>query len=111
MFTLAVALLMVSRVPSWSFKRSGARIARDWVAPLFVSAVLFVVLLVSYPWPVLTLGSIAYLMSLPLAWLRYRRLELLHLAAEVATAAPGVAEPAPDRQPGESTLPERPRLH
>jgi CDP-diacylglycerol--serine O-phosphatidyltransferase len=110
-FTLAIALLMVSRVPSWSFKRSGARIARDWVAPLFVSAVLFVVLLMSYPWPVLTLGSIAYLVSLPLAWLRYRRLELLHLDAQVIPAEPAPAEPSPDRPPGAAAQADHPRLH
>jgi CDP-diacylglycerol--serine O-phosphatidyltransferase len=34
-----------------------------------------VALLVSYPWPVLTLGTLAYLACLPFGWLSYRRLE------------------------------------
>jgi CDP-diacylglycerol--serine O-phosphatidyltransferase len=72
-YTVAVAGLMVSRFPSWSLKRASSRIDREWVMPLLLAAVLFVGLLVSYPWAVLLIGSIAYLVSLPFAWTRYRR--------------------------------------
>lgn len=72
-YTIVVAALMVSRIPSWSFKRVSSRIDREWVMPLLLAVVLFVGLLVSYPWQVLTISSIAYLASLPFAWVRYRR--------------------------------------
>jgi hypothetical protein len=49
--------------------------------------------------------------SLPLAWLRYRRLELLHLDAQVIAAEPGPAGPSPDRPPGAAAQAEHPRLH
>jgi CDP-diacylglycerol---serine O-phosphatidyltransferase len=63
--TLAIALLMVSRVPVFSGKKAGARVPRESVLPLFVAAIAFVALLISYPWAVLAIGSIAYLASLP----------------------------------------------
>ena len=38
-YTLAIGLLMVSRVPTWSGKLIGRRISRDMVLPLFVVVV------------------------------------------------------------------------
>ncbi|WP_204269746.1 hypothetical protein, partial [Klebsiella michiganensis] len=60
-FTLAIALLMVSRVPVFSGKKLGAKVPRESVLPLFVAAIAFVALLMSYPWIVLTVGTVAYL--------------------------------------------------
>ena len=54
-YTLAIGLLMVSRVPTWSGKLVGRRIPRDMVLPLFVCGVLVVAFLVSFPWETLTL--------------------------------------------------------
>jgi len=71
--TVAVGLLMVSRLPTWSGKLVGRRIARDMVAPLFVCGVLVVAFLVSYPWETLMVGTIAYLGSLPLSWAAFNR--------------------------------------
>ncbi|MGL4290652.1 MAG: CDP-diacylglycerol--serine O-phosphatidyltransferase [Phreatobacter sp.] len=64
-FTMAIALLMVSRVPVFSGKKLGAKVPRESVLPLFVAAIAFVALLMSYPWLVLTVGTVAYLASLP----------------------------------------------
>ena len=72
-YTVAIGLLLVSRVPSWSGKVIGRRIARDLVAPLFVCGVLVVALLVSFPWQTLTLLTLAYVGSLPLSWSSYQR--------------------------------------
>ena len=36
---------------------------------------LFVALLIAYPWVILTAGTLAYLASLPFGWLSYRRYE------------------------------------
>src|SRR5260221_84412 len=55
-YTLAIAFLMVSRLPVFSGKRVGKRIAPEMVLPVFVAVVLFFALLVAYPWEVLTLG-------------------------------------------------------
>ncbi len=67
-FTLAVGLLMISRVPAFSGKMVGLKVPRDMVLPLFVGVVLVAGLLVSFPWVVLALAALAYLGSLPLSW-------------------------------------------
>src|SRR5438874_4085030 len=65
LYTLMIALLMVSRLPVFSGKRVGTRVPREMVLPVFVVVVLFVALLLSYPWIVLTLGTLVYLAFLP----------------------------------------------
>lgn len=72
-YTVAVGLLMVSRVPTWSGKLIGRRIARELVAPVFVGGVLVVAFLVSFPWETMTVLSLIYLGCLPLSWNSYRR--------------------------------------
>src|SRR5690349_22903607 len=72
LYTLAIALLMVSRLPVFSGKRVGKRVAPEMVLPVFVFVVLFFALLLSYPWQVLAIGTLAYLVCLPLGWLSYR---------------------------------------
>jgi CDP-diacylglycerol---serine O-phosphatidyltransferase len=91
-YTLAIAFLMVSRLPVFSGKRVGKRIAPEMVLPVFVAVVLFFALLISYPWIVLTIGTICYLASLPVGWLSYRQHERKDLAA--ASAAQAGAEQA-----------------
>ncbi|WP_417767295.1 CDP-diacylglycerol--serine O-phosphatidyltransferase [Stappia sp.] len=68
LYVVAIALLMVSRLPTFSGKKLGSRIRRDLVLPLFVAAVFLVALLVSYPFEILALGVTGYLVSIPLAW-------------------------------------------
>ena len=60
-YTLAIALLMVSRLPVFSGKRVGKRVPPEMVLPVFVFVVLFFALLISYPWNVLSVGTLAYL--------------------------------------------------
>lgn len=71
-YTLVIAFLLVSTLPVFSGKKLGNRVRPDLVLPIFVVVVLFVALLVSYPWPVLTIGTLAYLASLPLGWMSAR---------------------------------------
>jgi CDP-diacylglycerol--serine O-phosphatidyltransferase len=71
-YTLTIGMLMVSRLPVFSGKNSGKRVPPEMVLPVFVGVVLFVALLISYPWEVLTVGTVAYLACLPLGWLSYR---------------------------------------
>ncbi|GGE97536.1 CDP-diacylglycerol--serine O-phosphatidyltransferase [Stappia taiwanensis] len=66
-YVVLIALLMVSRLPTFSGKKLGSRIRRDLVLPLFVAAVLVVALLVSYPFQMLAVGATGYLISIPFA--------------------------------------------
>jgi CDP-diacylglycerol--serine O-phosphatidyltransferase len=84
-YTLLIALLMVSRLPVFSGKRVGKRVPPEMVLPVFVMVVLFFALLVSYPWQVLTVGTLAYLVCLPLGWLSYRQYQRKDAAAAAAT--------------------------
>jgi CDP-diacylglycerol--serine O-phosphatidyltransferase len=74
-YTLAIGLLMISRVPTWSGKLIGRRIPRDFVLPVFVLGVLMVALLVTYPWETAAIGTLAYLVSLPFSWNAFHRRE------------------------------------
>lgn len=87
-YTVIVALLMVSKVPVFSGKKLGARVPRERVLPLFVAAVAFVALLFSYPWEVLAVGSIAYLLSLPVIAMQARKMALAEQGAAVPPVDP-----------------------
>lgn len=97
-YTVVVGLLMVSRIPTYSGKTFGQRIARDMVLPLFVIVVSVSGLLVSFPFHVLAVTTIAYLVSLPFGVARYRLLDRADQAARAATQS-SPAEPVPN--PGE----------
>jgi len=99
-YTLAIAFLMVSRLPVFSGKRVGKRIAPEMVLPVFVAVVLFFALLVAYPWEVLTLGTVAYLGGLPFGWVAYRDYQRRDAAAVRQVSAQGRGHPA-----GESDSP------
>src|SRR6266699_3813775 len=71
-YTLGIAFLMVSRLPFFSVKRVGKRVAPELVLPVFVLVVLFFALLIAYPWPVLTIGTLVFLASLPFGVISYR---------------------------------------
>ncbi|GAB4068410.1 CDP-diacylglycerol--serine O-phosphatidyltransferase [Ancylobacter sonchi] len=86
-YTLAIALLMVSKLPAYSGKKLGSRIPRDAVLPLFVCVVLFVAVLVTWPWTVLSVLSVGYLAALPFSALRYARLAREHAARVKAGTA------------------------
>jgi len=102
-YTLTIALLMVSRLPVFSGKRMGKRVPPEMVLPVFVVVVLFFALLISYPWIVLTTGTVAYLACLPLGWLAYRN-NVRKDAEAAAVAAAGTEapfQPAPPDADGE----------
>ncbi len=66
-----VGLLMISRLPTFSVKK--ARLRRDLVLPAMLGIALIAAAVVSLPWWSLVAISLAYLASLPLAWLSARR--------------------------------------
>jgi CDP-diacylglycerol--serine O-phosphatidyltransferase len=97
LFTLSIAFLMVSRLPVFSGKMIGGKIAPDMVLPVVVLVVLFIAVLISYPWHLLTGGSLLYLLSLPIGWASYREHERrARVAAAASEAAPGYAADVPD---------------
>jgi CDP-diacylglycerol--serine O-phosphatidyltransferase len=71
-YTVSIAALMVSRLPVFSGKRFGTRVSSELVGPLIVFVVLFIALLIAYPWVILTAGTLAYLAALPFGFLSYR---------------------------------------
>jgi CDP-diacylglycerol--serine O-phosphatidyltransferase len=86
-YTLAIAFLMVSRLPVFSGKKLGTRVSPDMVLPVFVLVVMFFALLLSYPWELLTVGTVAYLISLPFGWWSYRQQERSAQAPDTALAS------------------------
>lgn len=71
-YTLLIAALLVSRIPVWSGK-SGGRIPRNYMLPMILAVVFLVATLSIYPWETLSVGVIAYLISMPFgarAWQR-----------------------------------------
>ena len=91
-YTLAIALLMVSRLPVFSGKRVGTRVPPETVGPIIVMVVLSIALLMAYPWIVLTAGTLAYLVALPFGWLSYRGYERRSREARAEPAPPPVQE-------------------
>lgn len=92
---LTVAFLMVSRLPSFSFKK--LRVPRDYVLPLLLVVAAVAALFVSFPWLTLTGFIILYLLGLPFAYRSYGRLRREHLRrpAEATPAAPAQSHVAP----------------
>jgi CDP-diacylglycerol---serine O-phosphatidyltransferase len=86
-YTLGIALLMVSNVPTFSGKLIGQKIAREYVPPVFVLAALFVALLLTYPSATLAVGSLIYLALIPVSAYRYLAEE--RKAAKTAKAQNG----------------------
>jgi CDP-diacylglycerol--serine O-phosphatidyltransferase len=107
-YTLVIAWLLVSRLPVFSGKRVGTRVPREMVGPVVMVLVLSVALLIAYPWILLTIGTLAYLASLPFGLLSYRNYErrARHAKGEAASAvpprqspnAPATLRPANDEQ-------------
>jgi len=98
LYTLLIAILMVSRLPVFSGKTIRMRVPPEMVLPVFVSVVFFIALLISYPWYILSVGSIFYLLSLPVGWKSYRdhtrRLSAQTTSPASQAEAEGVAEDA-----------------
>jgi CDP-diacylglycerol---serine O-phosphatidyltransferase len=92
-YTLLIAFLMVSRLPVFSGKTVRMRVPPEMVLPVFVSVIFFIALLIGYPWYILSVGSVLYLLSLPLGWRSYRNHE--RAAAAQAASPPDAAQAGP----------------
>jgi CDP-diacylglycerol--serine O-phosphatidyltransferase len=81
-YVVIVALLMVSRIPTFSGKNMGSRIAREMVLPVLGLAVFAAIMLIAFPWEFLTVVSITYLALIPVSIRSYRN----HKRADLAKA-------------------------
>lgn len=112
-WTLLIGGLMVSTLPTFSFK--GARVPAQWVVPALAGVGLLAAMLVSQPWWTLSIVGLAYLSMLPFSVLQFRKLqsaaELMRTEIEEPGPEPAASEPSsepqhPDAVPGEE--PRRP---
>ncbi len=82
LFTVLMAFLLVSRLPVWSGKTFGSRVRRENALPVILAAVVYVLMLASYPWWTLSLSALAYFLFLPLSARAYsKRREREQIAA------------------------------
>jgi len=89
-FVVIVSGLMVSNLPTFSFKQ--VRISHRYRLPAMLGVAIFAAASVSEPWSTLTVVLVAYLLSLPFGWFAYQKL-LAREAAEEAENKVGEAVP------------------
>lgn len=90
-FVFVIAVLMVSRVPTFSLKMVMLRIKPEWVLPTLIFVGLFVAALLHAPWLTLLGVGVAYLASLPVSVVVARRLRRRH--ERDAAPEPGAGSP------------------
>ena len=104
-YTLLIAFLMVSNIPTYSGKLLGERISREWVLPIFMVGVLYVAMLVTYPHEALAGTTLFYLAMIPVGWRRFQRnldrdqAEAAALSGGGASSAGGDGGEHPERTP------------
>ncbi len=101
-YTVAIGLLMVSNVPTYSGKLLGERIEREWVLPLFVLGMALFAYLLTYPYQVLLIASLGYLAFIPVSWRRFMSKEAQDAAA-AAPASPDAAGKVEAHEPDASS--------
>ncbi len=70
-YTVLIAGMMVSTIPTYSGKLLGERIRREYVLPIFILAIGLVACLLTFPYETLAIASLAYLAVIPLSWRRF----------------------------------------
>lgn len=94
-FIVVVSALMVSRIPTFAFKKF--RVAPRWILPTMLLVGLFAASLVSAPWLTMSATLILYLASIPFSLKSYRKLERADADVPDATAAEDAGDtPPPD---------------
>ncbi len=89
-FLVGVGALMVSRLPTFSFKKF--KVPNHWVLPTMLIVGLYGALLINAPWMTIAITLLAYSASIPFGYRAYRRMQ-------ERTAAPvtePVESPIPD---------------
>jgi CDP-diacylglycerol---serine O-phosphatidyltransferase len=99
-YTVFVAFMMVSNIPTYSGKLLGERVGREWVLPMFVFAIGLVSFLFTYPYETLTALSVLYLGFIPVSWRVYRE-----KCEKGEGALPAAAGAAPQNEPSGDPMP------
>lgn len=76
LWTILIAAMMISRIPTWSSKM--IRVPAKMAMPVLGLAVLLMAALIQAPWQTLTILSLAYLIHIPFAFRHFRKLQALH---------------------------------
>ena len=76
-FFILTSLLLISKVPTYSFKKIVIR--RNTTIFLLFGIVLFFGLLLIYPFNVIAISSIIYLLMLPISFFHFQKLKKQHL--------------------------------
>lgn len=99
LWAFIAAGMMVSRIPTYSFKQT--RIPQSFILPLFVGVCLIVVGIASYPWITLSIIALLYLSSFPFSIRSFYRLkaeaERLHEREEPIEGRDASVEPLQKR--------------
>lgn len=102
-YTLFIAFMMVSTIPTYSGKLMGERVGREWVLPIFIVAAGYVAMLFTYPYETLAVSTLAYLAMIPISWKRFQaKAQEQGEIDQQAVPAPGAARTPPSRGPEET---------
>jgi len=91
-WTLLIAAMMISRIPSWSSKQ--IRVRSKMALPIMAGGALMFTSLLHAPWTTLMFVSFAYLISIPLAYRKFRQIEKSydHSGEDLTDLALGIRE-------------------
>ncbi|HHN72920.1 MAG TPA: CDP-diacylglycerol--serine O-phosphatidyltransferase, partial [Thermopetrobacter sp.] len=104
-WVVLVALGMISRLPTYSGKTMTSRIPREWVLPLLAGLVVSLALLIAFPFHMMLLATLAYVVTLPMAWRSWRRRAAADEERRADEETPdGAATPAPAPAPALSVI-------
>jgi CDP-diacylglycerol---serine O-phosphatidyltransferase len=87
-YVVLVALLMVSRIPTYSGKNFGRRIPREMVLPVLGLAAFAAIMLIAFPWEFLTVVAVTYLVLIPVSIRSYRRHKDADRLRDLASSPP-----------------------
>jgi CDP-diacylglycerol--serine O-phosphatidyltransferase len=99
LWLLAIGGLMISRIPTFSFKR--VRVKREHVGLVLLGVGILAAGMLSQPWYTLAAVELAYLGSIPFALRAHDRLKRGEAKPAAATEAGETAPPPDDRHPDE----------
>lgn len=72
-YTIIVAILLISNLPVWNGKNLNGFVRRDFLVMLLLVLVAYVSFMVVYPWEVLSLTALLYILFLPFSFIMYRK--------------------------------------
>lgn len=105
-FAVGVGFLMVSRIPTYSFKRF--RVPAKWVLPLMIVVGLLAAFLVTEPWATLGVIGLIYLAGIPFSMRSYRTLQARAAANPGALSEDEEDEEDAEESTEKNETPQRP---